>query len=61
MLYLATLLVGDSLTVTVLIDEGGAFHTQFSFQGFGFIVNSTMDDTTVPSSLVKSYKTRDTR
>lgn len=59
-LYLATLPVGNSLEVTVLIDEGCAFYTQFSFQRFGFIVNSTMYDPTVPSSLVKSYKTRET-
>lgn len=60
MLYLATLPVGNSLELTVLIDEGCAFYTQFSFQGFGFVVNSTMYDPTVPSSLVKGYKTIET-
>jgi hypothetical protein len=59
MLYLATLPVGNSLEVAVLIDEGCAFYTQFSLQRFWFIVNTTVYDTAVVSSLVKSYETRD--
>lgn len=59
--YLATLLVGNSLLLTILIDEGCTLYTQFSFQRFRFVVNATMYDTTVMSSLVNSYRTRETR
>lgn len=51
-LYLPTLLVGNSLLLTVFVAQGCPLHTQLGLQGAWGVVNPTVDHSTVVSTLV---------
>lgn len=51
-LYLPTLLVGNSLLVTVFVAQGCPLHAELGLQGAWGVVNPTVDHPTVVCTLV---------